>query len=66
VVVVRTGGETVFHRFRREGRRVVLEAVSNGAERVVVDDATELSLLGRVSGFFRTLHEAGVPALTRH
>jgi len=66
VVVVRTGGETVFHRFRREGRRVVLEAVSNGAERVVVDDATELSLLGRVSGFFRTLDEAGVPALTRH
>jgi len=66
VVVVRTGGETMFHRFRREGRNVVLEAVSAGAERVVVEDAAELSLLGRVSGFFRKLDESGVPALTRH
>jgi SOS-response transcriptional repressor LexA len=66
VVLARTGGRTVFHRVRKNGRGLVLESLGPAAERVLVEDADQIVLLGRVAGFYRKVEEAGPPAPTRH
>ncbi len=66
VVLARTGGPTVFHRVRKNGRGLVLESLGPAVERVLIEDPEQVVLLGRVAGFYRKMDEAGVPALTRH
>jgi repressor LexA len=66
VVLARTGGPTIFHRVRKNGRGLVLESLGPAAERVLVEDPKQVVLLGRVAGFYRKMDETGLPALTRH
>jgi SOS-response transcriptional repressor LexA len=66
VVLARTGGDTVFHRARQNGRGWVLESLGPSSERVLIEDPGAVSLLGRVAGFYRRMDEAGIPAPTKH
>ncbi|MEX2466313.1 MAG: transcriptional repressor LexA [Gemmatimonadota bacterium] len=66
VVLARTGGGTIFHRIRKNGRGMVLESLGPTAERVLVEDPAQVVLLGRVAGFYRKMDEVGAPASTRH
>lgn len=67
VLVARTGSGSIFHRVGRNGRGLSLEALVPGGERVLVEDAVSLEVVGRVAGFYRRLGEAGsLNPLTRH
>ena len=66
VVLARTGGRTLFHRVRKNGRGLVLESLGPAAERVLVEDPEQVVLLGRMAGFYRKVDEKGPPAPTRH
>lgn len=66
IVLARTGGRTLFHRVRKNGRGLILESLGPAAERVLVEDPDQVVLLGRMAGFYRKLDETGPPAPTRH
>lgn len=66
VVLARTGGDSLFHRARRNGRGLVLESLDASAEQLLVDDPKRIALLGRVAGFYRKMDEAPAPGPTRH
>lgn len=66
VVLARTGSSALFHRVVLSGRQMTLEALAPGAEQVLVEDAADPPVLGRVAGFFRRVDEAALPTLTRH
>ena len=66
VVVAEIGESSVFHRLLRNGTGVYLEALQPGGEKTLVEDLATLRLIGRVTGFYRRMDEAGAINLTQH
>ena len=66
VVVARIGTESSFHRFVRNGTGLYLESLRPGGERTLIEDPSALQLIGRVTGFYRRMDEAGAVNLTQH
>ena len=66
VVVARVGGDSVFHRFSRNGKGLHLEALKPGGQTTIVEDAEGLSLIGRVTGLYRRMDDAASLNLTPH
>jgi repressor LexA len=67
IVVARTGTGSWFHRMSRNGAGLNLESLRPGGEVTVVEDASTLYLLGRVTAFFRRMDEsASAVNLTQH
>lgn len=66
IVVARVGGESVFHRFSRNGRGLHLEALKPGGDTTVVEDAKGLRLIGRVTGLYRRMDDVASLSLTPH
>jgi repressor LexA len=66
VVVAEVGDESAFHRFIRNGKGIYLEALQPGGETTLVEDADSLRVIGRVTGFYRRMDEAGAVNLTQH
>jgi repressor LexA len=66
IVVVRVGAGSLFHRFMKNGKGFHLEALRPGGDTTVVDDAEELTLIGRVTGLYRRLDDAAALNLTQH
>jgi repressor LexA len=65
IVVARVGARSLFHRFQRNGKGFYLEALRPGGDTTVVDDGDEVRLIGRVTGLYRRLDDAGLN-LTQH
>lgn len=66
MVVVRLNGLSGFYKFRRNGRGAVLQT-AGGGETMVVDDPTQLDLLGRITAFYRRLEGIATPvSVTAH
>jgi repressor LexA len=66
IVVARVGGDSVFHRFSRNGKGIHLEALKPGGDTTIVEDAKGLRLLGRVTGLYRRMDDAASLSLTPH
>jgi repressor LexA len=66
VVVARIGTESSFHRFVRNGTGLHLESLRPGGGRTLIEDPSTLQLIGRVTGFYRRMDEAGAVNLTQH
>jgi repressor LexA len=66
VVVARVGGDSVFHRFSRNGKGLHLEALKPGGDTTIVEDAEGLHLIGRVTGLYRRMDDAASLNLTPH
>ena len=66
VVAAEIGESSVFHRLLRNGTGVYLEALQPGGEKTLVEDLATLRLIGRVTGFYRRMDEAGAINLTQH
>jgi repressor LexA len=66
IVVARVGGESVFHRFSRNGRGLHLEALKPGGDTTVVEDAKGMRLIGRVTGLYRRMDDVASLSLTPH
>ncbi len=66
VVVARVGGDSVFHRFSRNGKGLHLEALKPGGDTTIVEDAEGLRLIGRVTGLYRRMDDAASLNLTPH
>jgi repressor LexA len=66
IVVARVGGDSVFHRFSRNGKGFHLEALKPGGDTTVVEDADALQLIGRVTGLYRRMDDAAALNLTPH
>lgn len=66
VVAAEIGEVSVFHRLLRNGQGVYLEALQPGGEKTLVEDIASLRLIGRVTGFYRRMDEAGAINLTQH
>jgi repressor LexA len=66
IVVARVGGDSVFHRFSRNGKGLRLEALKPGGETTLVEDGKGLRLIGRVTGFYRRMDDAASLSLTPH
>lgn len=66
VVVARVGGNSVFHRFSRNGKGLLLEALKPGGTTTHVEDAEGLQLIGRVTGLYRRMDDAASLNLTPH
>lgn len=66
VVVAEVGDESAFHRFIRNGKGIYLEALQPGGTTTFVEDADSLRVIGRVTGFYRRMDEAGAVNLTQH
>jgi hypothetical protein len=57
---------SAFHRFVRNGQGLHLESFRPGGERTLVEDPASLRVIGRVTGFYRRMDEAGAANLTQH
>lgn len=66
IVVAAVGDQATFHRFSRNGRGVYLEALRPGGGTTLVENADNLRIVGRVTGFYRRMDEVGARALTQH
>jgi repressor LexA len=67
VVVAEAGDESAaFHRLTRNGTGICLEALQPGGTTTLVEDADSLRVIGRVTGFYRRMDEAGAVNLTQH
>lgn len=67
VVVADVGSGSWFHRYSRNGAGATLSSLRPGGQVTVVEDASRLQLLGRVTAFYRRLDEsAGALNLTPH
>lgn len=66
IVVARVGAGSLFHRFKKNGKGLQLEALRPGGDTTVVDDADDLRLIGRVTGLYRRLDDAAALNLTPH
>ncbi len=66
MVVARINGQAGFYRFRRNGRGVILQP-TDGGEAAMVEDPTRLTLLGRITAFYRRLDGIATPvSVTTH
>lgn len=66
VIVAEIGDEAGFHRVTRNGKGIYLEALQPGGTTTLVEDAGDLRVRGRVTGFYRRMDEAGAISLTQH
>lgn len=66
IVVARVGGDSVFHRFSRNGKGLHLEALKPGGDTTIVEEAKSLQLIGRVTGLYRRMDDAAALNLTPH
>ena len=66
IVVARVGAGSLFHRFKKNGKGLHLEALRPGGDTTVVDDAEDVRLIGRVTGLYRRLDDAAALNLTQH
>ena len=66
IVVARVGTDSAYHRFSRNGKGVSLQSLKPGSEAVLIEDPKRLSLLGRVTAFFRRMDDAASVNLTQH
>jgi repressor LexA len=66
IVVASIGGDSLFHRFSRNGKGLHLEALKPGGETTVVEDVDTLRLIGRVIGLYRRMDDAAALSLTPH
>ena len=66
IIVAEVGNGSSFHRCVRNGKGLYLEALRPGGERTHVEDPEGIDLLGRVTGFYRRMDEAGAVNLTQH
>jgi repressor LexA len=66
IVVAHVGGDSVFHRFSRNGKGLHLEALKPGGDTTLVEDAEGLRLIGRVTGLYRRMDDAAALSLTPH
>jgi len=66
IVVVDVGTESAFHRFVRNGSGLYFEPLRPGGERTLIEDPSTVRLIGRVTGFYRRMDEAGALSLTQH
>lgn len=66
VIVAAIGHESGFHRVTRNGKGICLEALQPGGATTLLEDAAKLRLMGRVTGFYRRMDEAGAINLTQH
>lgn len=66
VVVAELGTGSCFHRLERNGKGLYLKALEPGGDQALVEDPESLRLIGRVTGFFRRMDEAGRVNLTPH
>jgi len=67
VVVARIGTSTWYHRLTRNGMGLKLESLSPGGDLTVVPEGETLSLLGRVTAFYRRVDAStGALNLTHH
>ena len=66
IVVARVGAGSLFHRLKRNGKGLHLEALRPGGDTTVVEDAGDLRLIGRVTGLYRRLDDAAALNLTPH
>jgi repressor LexA len=66
IVVARVGAGSLFHRFKKNGTGLQLEALRPGGDTTVVEDADDLRLIGRVTGLYRRLDDAAALNLTPH
>jgi repressor LexA len=66
VIIAEVGDASTFHRFSRNGRGVYLESLRPGGGTTLVEDADSLRIVGRVTGFYRRMHEVGAVNLTQH
>ncbi len=66
VIVAEMAEGAAFHRFIRNGKGVYLEALQPGGATTLVEDPTTIRLVGRVTGFYRRMDEAGTINLTQH
>jgi len=66
IVVARVGAGSLFHRFMKNGKGLHLEALRPGGDTTVVEDAHDLTLIGRVTGLYRRLDDAAALNLTQH
>jgi repressor LexA len=67
VVVAQAGNGSWFHRLTRNGPGIRLESLRPGGEKIVVEEADRLQILGRVTAFYRRVEDsAGGLNLTHH
>jgi repressor LexA len=66
IVVARVGGGSLFHRLGKNGKGLLLEALRPGGDTTVVEDASDVRLIGRVTGLYRRLDDAAALNLTPH
>jgi repressor LexA len=66
IVVARVGSESLFHRFLKNGKGLHLEALEPGGETTVVEDASGVRLIGRVTGLYRRMDDTAALNLTQH
>jgi repressor LexA len=65
IVVANMGAAPTYHRFTRNGKGVYLESLRPGGEQTLVDPS-DVSLIGRVTAFYRRMDEAAAVNLTQH
>ena len=66
VIVAEVGDASAFHRVTRNGKGVYLEALEPGGTTTLVEDASTLAVIGRVTGFYRRMDEVSAVNLTQH
>ena len=66
VIVAELGKGSGYHRCVRNGKGLFLEELRPGGEAMLVEDPGTLRLMGRVTGFYRRMAEAGAINLTQH
>ena len=66
IVAARIGTDSVFHRFTRHGKGVYLESLAPGGGQTLVENTSDITLLGRVTAFYRRMDEAAAVNLTQH
>ena len=66
VIVAEVGDASAFHRVTRNGKGVYLEALEPGGTTTLVEDASTLAVIGRVTGFYRRMDEVAAVNLTQH
>jgi repressor LexA len=66
VIVAEVGGASSFHRFSRGAGGAHLEALGPGRGSLYVDDAEDLPIRGRVTGFYRRVDQVPAVTLTQH
>lgn len=66
VIVAEVGDTSAFHRVKRNGKGLALESLQPGRGPTLLEDTTKFRVIGRVTGFYRRMDDAGTVNLTQH